>query len=351
MQMKKIFASTIFFSVILFSEALYAADWGPCKIAFDGPPFDYNFDISQSIQEPTENKTGKILTSTWNLGTKYSAYCECPSVNPDAGKPTLFKADVNLQSGHATDYFKVNDFLDVTTKVYVVSYGNWQTPFTDLSNRTTGKECDPDHPGTGWATGSRGELKLYIVKPFVGQLDIPKTEVVAIFGTKQAGVYYSTPLSTVNIFGNITVTQGCELAAGTTLEIPFGEYQAHDFKGRAGQPPQGVRKIQKELSFDCNNISDGVKIYLSIEGTPNTDYPSAISLGNSDVGAVIEDGKGNILKPNDSNSLLEMAAGSLYDTVKRTAKTTITAYPVSTNGKLPAAGDYSGIATMHVELE
>ncbi|MGP0791011.1 fimbrial protein, partial [Escherichia coli] len=88
-------------------------------------------------------------------------------------------------------------------------------------------------------------------------------------------------------------------------------YQAHDFKGRAGQPPQNVQKVQKELSFDCNNISDGVKIYLSIDATPNTAYPSAIDLGNADVGAVIEDGKGNILKPNDSNSLLEMNPGSL----------------------------------------
>ncbi|MXC79050.1 fimbrial protein, partial [Escherichia coli] len=101
--------------------------------------------------------------------------------------------------------------------------------------------------------------------------------------------------------------------------------------------PQNVQKVQKELSFDCNNISDGVKIYLSIDATPNTAYPSAIDLGNADVGAVIEDGKGNILKPNDSNSLLEMNPGSLYEDVKRKATTTITAYPVSTTGKLPAA--------------
>ncbi|EKL3518119.1 hypothetical protein P0W94_005164, partial [Escherichia coli] len=51
------------------------------------------------------------------------------------------------------------------------------------------------------------------------------------------------------------------------------------------------------------------------------------------------------------NSLLEMNPGSLYEDVKRKATTTITAYPVSTTGKLPAAGDYSGIATIHVELE
>lgn len=45
--------------------------------------------------------------------------------------------------------------------------------------------------------------------------------------------------------GKVTVTQGCELAAGTSLDIDFGEYQAHDFKGRTGQPPQNVQKIQK----------------------------------------------------------------------------------------------------------
>ncbi|MCV4784285.1 long polar fimbrial protein LpfD, partial [Escherichia coli] len=89
----------------------------------------------------------------------------------------------------------------------------------------------------------------------------------------------------------------------------------------------------KELSFDCHNISDGVKSSLSIDATPNTAYPSAIALGNADAGAVIEDGKGNILKPNDSNSLLEMNPGSLYEYVKRKATTTITAYPVSTTGK------------------
>ncbi|MCV5863643.1 long polar fimbrial protein LpfD, partial [Escherichia coli] len=72
---------------------------------------------------------------------------------------------------------------------------------------------------------------------------------------------------------------------------------------------------------------------------------------NADVGAVIEDGKGNILKPNDSNSLLEMNPGSLYEDVKRKATTTITAYPVSNTGKLSAAGDYRGIDTINVEME
>lgn len=349
--MKKIVANAVVLGVSLFSGMIYAADWGACKIANDGPPFEYEFDVTQNIQEPTDNKAGKALTSSWDLGRKYSAYCECPSPQPDTGMPTLFKAEVALPPGHASNYFQINEYLDVATKVYVVSYGNWQTPFTDLSNRTPGTECDPANPANGWATGSRGQVTLYINKPFVGELDIPRTTVTSIYGTKKAGVYYATPLANVVIYGYITVTQGCELAAGTVLDIPFGEYQARDFKERRGLPPQGVRKIQKELSFDCNNISDGVKIYLSIEGTPNTALPDAISLGNPDVGAIIEDANGNVLKPNDNSSLLEMDPGTTYDTVKRTAKTTITAYPVSTTGNLPAAGDFDGIATIHVELE
>lgn len=265
---------------------------------------------------------------------------------------TYFKGVSLLPEPGATKgYFKFNNNIDVLPAIYVLSHADLSVPFTDKGNRAPGKECLSNIESTTWTTGSKGNIKIAISHPFVGQLSIPRTPVAALYATKKMGVYNNLPLVVLNVSADITVTQGCELAAGTVLDIPFGEYQAHDFKGRAGQPPQNVQKIQKELSFDCNNISDGVKIYLSIDATPNNAYPSAIDLGNADVGAVIEDGKGNILKPNDSNSLLEMNPGSLYEDVKRKATTTITAYPVSTTGKLPAAGDYSGIATMHVELE
>ncbi|EOA8088636.1 fimbrial protein [Escherichia coli] len=273
MKIKNLLAGMVLLGTSTFAGNIWAADWGPCQTS-NGVAHEYSFDFVQTIQVPSENKAGKILTQPFALGTKYSAYCECPDPIPDNGVVTYFKGVTLLpEPGTVDGYYKFNNYND------------------------------------------------------------------------------SQPMANVSISGSITVTQGCELAAGTVLDIPFGEYQAHDFKGRAGQPPQNVQKVQKELSFDCNNISDGVKIYLSIDATPNTAYPSAIDLGNADVGAVIEDGKGNILKPNDSNSLLEMNPGSLYEDVKRKATTTITAYPVSTTGKLPAAGDYSGIATIHVELE
>ncbi|TGB75819.1 MULTISPECIES: long polar fimbrial protein LpfD [unclassified Escherichia] len=350
MKIKNLLAGMVLLGTSTFAGNIWAADWGPCQTE-NGQPYEYSFDFIQTISVPSENKAGTNLTSGYALTGTYQAGCECPDPIPNSIM-TYFKGVSLLPEPGATKgYFKFNNNIDVLPAIYVLSHADLSVPFTDKGNRAPGKECLSNIESTTWTTGSKGNIKIAISHPFVGQLSIPRTPVAALYATKKMGVYNNLPLVVLNVSADITVTQGCELAAGTVLDIPFGEYQAHDFKGRAGQPPQNVQKIQKELSFDCNNISDGVKIYLSIDATPNNAYPSAIDLGNADVGAVIEDGKGNILKPNDSNSLLEMNPGSLYEDVKRKATTTITAYPVSTTGKLPAAGDYSGIATMHVELE
>lgn len=350
MKIKNLLAGMVLLGTSTFTGNIWAADWGPCRTA-SGDPFIFVTSFTKNIQNPTDNVTGQTYPDfyQWALGDKYSGVCECPSPNPTEARPTLYKTESTLAAGHNSTYFKITNNLEVSTRVYIANVGNVQVPFINKSNSQPGRECD--QPTFGWTTGSKGQLSLYIAKPFVGEQNIPQTIIVSVFGTKKENVYSSVPISQVLLSGRVTVTQGCELAAGTSLDIDFGEYQAHDFKGRTGQPPQNVQKIQKELTFNCTNISDGVHIYLSLEGTPNAAYPSAISLGNADVGAVIEDGKGNILKPNDSNSLLEMNPGSLYEYVKRKVTTTITAYPVSTTGKLPAAGDYSGVATMHVELD
>ncbi|HBI7614813.1 TPA: long polar fimbrial protein LpfD [Escherichia coli] len=351
MNITKVIVGFLFLGTSTFAGNVWSSDWGPCQTV-NGQPYEYNFDFVQIIQDPLENKSGKKIVQDFSLGGAYQAGCDCPDPIPDKGVVTYFKGESMIsEPGDNAGYFKFNNNIDILPSIYVYSQSTMPIPFIDKSNSSPGKECNSNASGTSWSTGSKGNIRLIITHPFVGQLIIPRMPVAAVYATKKISVYNNSPLVVLNISADISVTQGCELAAGTVLDIPFGEYQAHDFKGRTGQPPEGVRKIQKELSFDCTNISDGVKIYLSIDATPNAAYPSAIDLGNADVGAVIEDGKGNILKPNDSNSLLEMTPGSLYEDVKRKATTTITAYPVSTTGKLPAAGDYNGIATMHVELE
>ncbi|MDV3315318.1 fimbrial protein, partial [Salmonella enterica] len=168
-----------------------------------------------------------------------------------------------------------------------------------------------------WTSGGKGHLSLYILHPFVGESIIPSTKIMDLFVTKKPSVYGSIPASSVYISGSITVPQGCELSSGSTLEIPFGEFKA-----------KNATKFTKELQFKCTNISDGVKIFLRIEGMPNANDSNAIDMGNPDIGAVIEGANGKILVPNDASVNQELSVSGLVDDTHRTASTTISAYPI-----------------------
>ena len=74
-------------------------------------------------------------------------------------------------------------------------------------------------------------------------------------------------------------------------------------------------------------------------------------MGNPDIGAVIKGENGKILVPNDINANQELSVTTLVDETHRTASAKISAYPISTTGKLPAAGEFEGIATMRIDVE
>lgn len=336
--------------------AMAAADWGPCVP--DNGAYNFNALIDTTITEATKNVPGVIIPDfyTWDLAGGYTATCECP--NNTSTSYIYFHAVPPLAFGHVSgseSYYVVDDKLQVSTKIYIAGNVNdyIQVPF---DNQSTGQKnrssCDV-RPETKdpFKAGSRGKLSIYLSKSISGLLAIPATKIVDLYATRRSGVYSSIPMTSISISGTITVPQSCELSAGTVLEIPFGEYQSRDFKDRAGQTPQSVNKIQKDVIIKCNNIPDGIQIYLSIDATPNSSYPNAIDVGNPDVGAIIEGANGNVLVPNDRGSRETLSVGPLDVANQRTAKTTITAYPVSTTGNPPSVGDYEGVATLHIEVE
>lgn len=343
-------------SAVLFSgQALAAADWGPCTSA---TTHIFNATINQTVTDTTKNSTGETFNDffSWNLGGRYDGVCDCPAGTETAS--VLYRSVVPLALGHISGdktYYIVNNNIQIATSIYIggdlSEYRN--VPFDNLSNGRIGRnQCDVDSDYTaGFSTGSQGKLSLYINHPFVGELNIPQTKIVDLYGSYKKDFYNSTPMASVTLSGSIIVPQGCELSSGTTLEIPFGEFKASDFKGRRGQIANTATKSVKEIQFKCTNISNGVKIFLHIEGTPNKAYDNAIDMGNPDIGALIEDAHGNILKPNDMSSNQEMVVGDSMDGTHRTATTTISAYPVSTTGNLPAAGEFEGIAVMRVDVE
>jgi type 1 fimbria pilin len=349
------FAGLLGGSVLFSGQALAAADWGPCTSTSGVHVFSAT--INETVTDVSKNTSGAIFPDffTWDLGGQYAGVCECPS---EGTASVLYKTTVPLALGHISGddhYYIVNDHIQIATSIYigggVLDYK--AVPFENLSNdRIARNLCDvnSDFDG-GFTTGSKGKLSLYINHPFVGELIIPSTKIVDLFGSYKKDVYSSSPLASVTLSGAIIVPQGCELSSGSTLEIPFGEFQSHDFKDRKGQMPTGATSITKELQFKCTNISDGVIIYLHIEGTPNENDSNAISMGNPDIGAIIKGESGNVLVPNSIAFEQEMNVSDLVDETHRVASTKLTFEPISTTGKMPTTGDYEGIATLRIDVE
>lgn len=350
------FAGLLGGAVLFSGQALAAADWGPCTP--DGGTHNFSAVLEKTITDTSKNATGNVFPDfwSWNLGGTYTAVCECPA---GTDKSVLYyRATSPLPLGHSQgdrDFFVVNNYIQISADVWIegVKKDYFKVPFTNQDNGNMsrgGCDVDPD-ARISFVTGSKGKLTLYINHPFVGQLDIPNTKIIDLFGSFKSGVFGATPLASVFLSGHIIVPQGCELSSGSTLEIPFGEFQSHDFKNRKGQMPTGATSITKELQFKCTNISDGVKIYLHIEGTPNENDSRAISMGNPDVGAIIKGESGNVLVPNSTAFVQDMKVSYLMDETHRVASTKLTFEPISTTGKMPTTGDYEGIASLRIDVE
>ncbi|HAS1309934.1 TPA: long polar fimbrial protein LpfD [Enterobacter bugandensis] len=342
-------------SALFAGQAMAAADWGPCSP--NGGTHEFSANISQTITDTSRNVSGSIFPDfySWSLSGGYQATCECPPGTE--GMAIYYSAKSPLTPGHTegTDqYYVVNNNIQINAKIWVAGgHGLSAVPFTNLDVLAGNGRgaCDVDGAPLTFVTGATGAMSLYINKPFVGQLDIPSTKIAELYASKKANVYGSTPMASVYLSGQITVPQGCELSSGSTLEIPFGEFKASDFKDRKGQIAKNATIFTKELQFKCTNISDGVKIFLHIEGMPNANDSNAIDMGNPDIGAVIKGENGKILVPNDINANQELSVTTLVDETHRTASAKISAYPISTTGKLPAAGEFEGIATMRIDVE
>ncbi|WP_273907774.1 long polar fimbrial protein LpfD [Enterobacter bugandensis] len=338
-------------------QAIAAADFGPCTPERTQV---YSTNINKTVADISKNVTGATFIDfdSWNLGGSYAMSCECPD-DTKLTNDTLFKAVVPLPFLTTIEdrkYFQINNNIAIASDVLIQGGRKdyLKTPFENEGNLAFNRNsCSQDESSKEavWGSGSKGHLSLYIIHPFVGESIIPNTKIMDLFATKKRDVYGSIPASSVFLSGSIIIPQGCELSSGSTLEIPFGEFKASDFKDRKGQIAKNATIFTKELQFKCTNISDGVKIFLHIEGMPNANDSNAIDMGNPDIGAVIKGENGKILVPNDINANQELSVSGLVDDTHRTASTTISAYPISTTGKLPAAGEFEGIATMRIDVE
>ncbi len=304
----------------------------------------YNFNMSYLLADPTQNSAGRVINSAyqWNLSGNYNVTCSCSGTYTGAYITAKVPDTGQVYSDGNLNYYAINEYLAVASEVFIG--GNYQglkaTPFTSVSNRNIATNCDK-YP---YATGARGTISLYFRRPFVGVQTIPLTKVVDVYIASDATTQASTPVSTVWMSGTVTVPQSCTINGGGVISVPLGSIMSGDIVTK-GEMAKNFTPKNVNFNVACTNISEGVKVSLSFQGTPDANDPTAFSTTNNDVGVRIQNPSGSTIVPQGGELPLTMDYGS------QVGKSAISLFPINTTGNAPDTGDFTATATIRAEIQ
>ncbi|ELY4599786.1 fimbrial protein [Cronobacter malonaticus] len=310
----------------------------------DGGPKVFFVDATTLMSNPENNQTGKTFRTSFGSSETYKAHCNCSQNDANQTPGIYFKADYLMASHQDGDntYIHLNDNLDVAAFIHIANVGDPAVPFTDISNGTT-TGCEL----TKFSTGREGSLLFRLNKPIVGQIVIPQTPIVALYGTVRPGLYSTEPLAQVFVQGTITVPQSCEINAGEVISVDFGTIFASNFTTR-GHKPDGFVDKKTAIAYICKNISDGVALTMTFSGAPADGMPEALATNNPDVGVLIKNHSEQVIPVNTGE--VPMPLDPSADISRRTGAVDILTAPVNLSGKTPQNGKFSGSASITVNI-
>ncbi len=324
-------------------QAPAATGWCQNK---SGTPFQDHFSYIESFTNPAQNQAGMEFKRLyhWNTGGNYLAKCDCDSISGG----TLFKATIPgliaTQTRSGLNFYRLNKYLEIASELYIAGNLNQYipTPLQDKSNSYNNTTVC--FLNSEFATGSQGYISLYFARPFVGQVIIPPTIILNVYGTRKAGSYSSVPMTQITMSGSVTVPQSCEINTGQPINVDFGDIAANNFK-TINQMPAGFTPHTVNMTVACTNISAGVKISLSFQGTQDAHDNTALATTNSDIAVRIE---------NITGTKIPIISGLLpvnLNSSNQTGSATIKIYPINTTGNLPEGGGFTATATIQAEIE
>jgi len=324
-----------------------------------GSAYQYHYTFGNvTVLDVNKNVAGFLFPKAyqWDLGGNYAASCDCDPVAEAAAVNSYsqyYSSMIQLPSGHLDgryQFYKLNDYLEFAADVWV--HGARQEyvplPWNNVDNYlSTYPETSGSCKGTTsgpriFATGSKGRMKIYISKAFVGTIFIENTKIVDIYGSVTPSSYGGIPLSSVYINGTITAPQNCEINAGQMVTVDFGKIWAGDFTTK-GQRPNSTTPKNVSVPLKCNNIAAFANLTLRIESEPSAETPEAIKTNNPDVGVEILDDNGHLLLPN--TGLIPFSVDENFE-----ATVTFKAVPVSTTGNTPASGMFQAQAYIRIDF-
>jgi len=319
------------------------ATMGPCTPV--GGTHVYNVNsVQENITDIDKSRAGTILTDIFNFDVTYGSYYQmkgCSSHGP-AYITTTSDLPVIGPDSSGGNWYELNEYLGISMKGWIEGSVSqyFPVPFVSKSNKDA-----PINDNDTWTSGGRGKISLLIRRAFVGFSSFSKvvmhSQISTDPNTGNAGPY----VSEVIISGGVTVPQSCQLDAGQTVTIGFGDIGASAFpQAGVGNRPAGVNPKTRTIAIKCKNIDAQAVLSLRLEA--NNVSGNAIISDNPDLGFVVADSKQTPLTPNMIDSKIKF---QLDDNAS--ACVPISAWPVSVTGNKPAEGSFTSEGYLRVDFD
>ncbi|BEM36243.1 fimbrial adhesin FimH (plasmid) [Serratia marcescens] len=327
--------------MIFFSLSFDAFSYtGACHSVGGTIAFTFKMEpYSESIIENNRAEYVVVNGKHFNISTKYLGKCDIPK---DMETPIYFTGVSSLpfyKSSEVGDWYKLNEYLAVSSKILVKNNGMVQVPFSSISN----KIMEENGGLTSWYSGGQGELSIMIIRPFIGRVNF-NSEIVKVYGSAiNSKIQPKEPMTKLFVSGAIVVPQKCMLNAGEVINVSFGNISTGSFKS-VGKKADGVRPQVREVNIKCNNIDAQTKLTLRLQA--DSASGNAIVSDNKDVGFVVADIGNKELTPNILSSFIPFA---LDDGAR--ARVPFKVWPISVTGRRPAEGVVTAKAYLRVDFD
>lgn len=343
MAKKMILVLVAFLYMILFmSKAAFA---GPCTIKQGGFNYIVNYNFDSTVND-TGFKTG------WQEKESVGSYDfsgSCSSSKKSiywSGSPSdgLVRASSNL--GRTWYEIPGNEYLQVAVDIgvwdSVNAVNNYHSvPFLDVSNR-----CGEKQNGCkgSASTGSKSRINIRIAKPFVGNAYINR-EIAYLSGNSSRGEGSRQKIVGIYLISSITVPESCELDAGETITMDFGDIGAPSFsQAGAGNRPAGINPQTKNIGIKCKNMDAQAMLSMRLEADKVSG--NVMVSDNKDVGFIIADVDHKPLTPNNIDSKIPFRLDDNFS-----ATVPVSAWPVSVTGNKPAEGKFTAAGYLRVDFD
>lgn len=297
-----------------------------------------------------DNQAGEVVNSNVQVsigGTRYRNECSGGwGTNSDLYATGIFApGDTFTQSGH--QFLKINDYISVSMKYKTVKlnqYLPFANQFVEAEDDKSGKTCASQE----WLTHTGNptySIEFNISRPFIGRLDVDALLATVYMGDQAGSAINNADGQSLFIKGAIVVPQSCQLDAGTTITMDFGNIGAPLFsQAGAGNKPAGVNPQTHTIAVKCKNIDAQALLSMRLE-SDNVSGNAMVS-DNKDVGFVISGSDKVPLKPNNIDSKIKF---QLDD--NSVATVPITAWPVSVTGNKPAEGRFTSEGYLRIDFD